>query len=91
MKATLLTIQSAPTPPSPPTPQKNKEQMKKQNRKNSVTYNIYTKCKEALHNIMLFFPKIVVQRKKIYIYHIHASTTVFEENSGPTLWFASPL
>lgn len=38
-----------------------------------------------------FFSKDIGAKKKKYIYRIHASTTVFEENSGPTLWFASPL
>jgi len=44
-----------------PTKEKKRtKQTKKKKKKTSVTYNIYTKCKEALQNIMLF--KIVVQK-----------------------------
>jgi len=46
-------------------PPKEKNKKKEQNKqKTSVTYNIYTKCKEALQNIMLF--KIVVQKNNYH-------------------------
>lgn len=38
---------------SKPPQKKKKEQNKQTKKKTSVTYNIYTKCKEALQNIML--------------------------------------
>lgn len=46
---------------------KDKTNQKKEKKKTSVTYNIYTKCKEALHNIMLFF-KIVVQKNNHHFF-----------------------
>lgn len=65
---------------------KDKTNQKKEKKKTSVTYNIYTKCKEALHNIMLFF-KIVVQKNNHHFFiFIHASKNCeLEHNSGPTL------
>lgn len=65
---------------------KDKTNQKKEKKKTSVTYNIYTKCKEALHNIMLFFKIVVQKNNHHFFFFIHASKNCeLEHNSGPTL------